>query len=839
MLNESRNRIAAWIFPFWMLVLFLSAALSVFLLGHLYVTSPHYPFNTDDLMCIDLCDDLVHGRNLIGWHFPCAPYVFPDLPLLAPCHLLAPNIVVEFLAYSFVFHACLVAVLAWLGRSSGLTWRRSLPAAACGTILLAATHLNTDSFDRAVLLVHPASHCGAILVGLFLLALSARSLRYGQSWIGAVVFVLVGGLGAFSDKLVVVQLMVPLALALIVLTAFRLLPVKQAALQGVSIGAAILLAIGIKSFLQSLGFQFMEINQLGVKLLDSKPPFLHLGLSKAVPLLRQLYHSVERQHVLCVLVPLHLLAALCLLKVNSRKPSDTSADGPVNRRVVLLAALTLVLSPPCILGALLAGGMAQHYGTYRYTLSCWFLPCLFLPLLICWLPGRRVRVASTLVQLSVVLYAVQRASVLVPQMERSEFAPPYPPLAQALDKLARERGPLRGLGGYWLARSFSWFTRENVVISPLLQMGIPWFHASNPDRFLSANSEDLRVPDYQFLLLRAGDHMCPSANIATLAFGEPREKIVIGSDEIWLYDSLRSSAFDRFLRSRLAERLHSRRPYVGPVAPVCLARPKANMTPANARGTVALDPKHPLEIRFAEPVSGRLIDVGAHYSNQLDLVFYRGEQRLGELHVPAVPLTGAAFELPGIQSRLLPVPASLREKKWDRVIVNPVAESGYLSLGHFLVFAEGLPEPPSPPRAFPPRVRLTADDLFPRLRENGDPSMARLGDSCPIVFSPEMTLSPGRYRVEYSIQVEDNASALEVASLTVLSHTPQKLLAMRILRANEFRAPGEYVTQTLTFETAEETDFVLCGLASTGRTRVVLDHIDLIAESVDRPEKKD
>ncbi len=839
MLNEARKRLAPLALPLCALLVVVLAGTSAFLLGHFYITySPNHPFNSDDLMCSDLCDDLLHGRSLTGWHLPCAPYLFPDLPLFAPCHLLAPNIAIEFLAYCLVFHLCLLAVLAWLGRLSGLGWRKALTAAGCGTVLLAVLHLNKESGDRASLLVHPGSHVGAILVGLFLLALTARALRYGQSWIGALVFVLAGGLGTISDKLVVVQFLAPVALALIVLTAYRLIGVKQAAGQWVLLGASYLLALGIKSLLQGLGIQFMDIKELGVNLLDSKPPFLHLNLGDLPPLLGRLYQGIERQYVLCALVPLHLVAALCLLRVHFSKPADTSGDAVLDRRVVLLAALVLLLSPLCIFGALLVGGMAQHYATYRYTLSCWFLPCLFLPLLLGWLPGRMVRAASVLVPLSVVLFAAQRAMVLIPRIERSAFEQPYPAVAQALDRLARQRGPLRGLGGYWLARSISWFSRENVAIDPLLQLAIPWFHGSNANRFLPADGDDLRIPGHQFLLLHAGDRMCPSAGIATLAFGAPREKIVLGPDEIWLYDCLRSSALDRFLRSLLAERLRAHRPYIGPVSPACLAQPKANRTPAGARGTVVIDPQQPLEIRFATPISGQLIDLGANYSNQFDLVFYRGEERLGDLHVPAVPLTGASFERPGIQARLLSLPAPLAANKWDRILVNPVAGTGNLCLAHFLVFAERLPDPLSHPDKFPPRVRLTANDLYPRLSQGGDPSSIPPAGAETLICSPEVTLPPGRYRLDYAIKVEDNASASEVAYLGVLCHLPLRTLAERTLHADDFHRAGEYVTQTMTFEIAEETDFILFGLAALGGASVSLDHIDLIAEPADRLREK-
>jgi hypothetical protein len=266
------------------------------------------------------------------------------------------------------------------------------------------------------------------------------------------------------------------------------------------------------------------------------------------------------------------------------------------------------------------------------------------------------------------------------------------------------------------------------------------------------------------------------------------------------------------------------------------------MTPADAPGNVALAAGQPLEVRFAGPITGRLLDVGANDDNRLDLDFFRGEQRLGSLSVPAVPWTGACYEKPGIQSRLLSLPANLRDRPWDRVVVRPRPGSQPVRLAHVLVFAEGIPGlEDERPAVIPGRLRMESEELLPinpgtPYTDDPDPSAsggrarrAAVDFACAVSHTPRLFLPRGSYRLECTLKVDDNAGGAEVAALCAAYPHPAPP-AERHLRAADFPAAGRYASHSLTFEVTDEEGGIVLGIRTTGRTPVTVDYMDLIAE---------
>jgi hypothetical protein len=808
-----------------------AAAVALFLLGHRYLSWPS-AFNSDDLLCTALVDDVLTGRDIHEWHLPGAPYLFPDMVLLAPCRLAAPNLVVEFLAYHFLFWSLAAGLLAWLGRLVGLPADRAFSAAAAGVALLAAAHLH-PAYGRGPGLVHPGSHVGLLLVGLFLLAATMQALRDGYGIGLAALCLLIGGAGAFSDRLLLIQFVAPTGLALGVLLLRRRLSVRRAVVHAAVLGGVVAVSMLLRVGLVRLGFRFLRVEDW-----IAGPRFEDVGAMAGI-----VGQILQGQTLLMVLLPLHLVLALAVacLPTPTRSVSEGPSPMAAGREFLGWA---LFLSPWCNIGALLLLGQGQNPAIERYLLPCWLLPLLCPVLLAGLLPWQRLRAfAAAAIPAVVVLFVGWRAAGVLPAVQRSQFEVPYPPLAQALDRLVRERGPLRGLAGFWEARSLSLLTRERVPVRPLNFVGEPWFHACNPAAFVE-DVGDGAPPGYQFII--ATDRppsAAPPQEILLAHYGPPKEKIAVGQDAIWIYDGVRSSPLERFLNAERAEQLRRRQPFVGPAEPACLARPKANRTPAQGRGTAAVPLGKALEVRFDPPVSGGLLDVSADHAADCVLEFFAGTSPtpLAELRVPAVPWTGAAYDSPGLQSRLLAVPAALRGRCWDRVVIHPRSRHG-ATVGHVLVLPG---EPPSVAvPATPRQLRLEAENLLPVIHDLSDPQMrasvttvtddrasggkARRGAPPwrqAVAETPALTLSPGRYRIDFALRAEGSPTA-DAAILRVAAPAPCSIDRQRTLRVAEL-AGKSYRKESLTVDIVEEVDDVHISVCGSGKAAVLVDYVEL------------
>src|SRR5262249_12722069 len=136
---------------------------------------------------------------------------------------------------------------------------------------------------------------------------------------------------------------------------------------------------------------------------------------------------------------------------------------------------------------------------------------------------------------------------------------------------------------------------------------------------------------------------------------------------------------------------------------------------------------------FARPVTGRLLDVGAGWADQFRLAFYRDAELVATARVPAVWWGGAAYDAPGMQSRLVPLPEACHERAWDRVGMTPVDDRGCAAVGHFLVYERELP------------YRF-AHALAPGQQRRYEGEILPAADTPSLRVVPEATASGGRVR---------------------------------------------------------------------------------------------
>jgi hypothetical protein len=816
----ARRRLAGAASAFAPLCLAALAPLAVFSLGFAYLHGA-YPFNSDNLLCNAFCEDVLNGADLSGWNFPAAPYLFPDMLLLLPCQWLGRDLVAVYFAYDALFYGALLAALYWLARQLGLARRAAFVTAAAALTFLAVTFLRDAYRGVGQLMGHPGNHLGAVLVGVLLLGLFARALRSGgHGRAGAAAFVLACGLGALSDKLLVVQFVLPACLALGALALWRRLTWRLLARHAALVATALLIAQGLQLLLTRLGCKFQGADE------DFRRP----RAGDFAALFARLRLVVGEQYLFLTLLPLTLLSALLVLWAWRKR----SGSGPGGTAVPFVA-LAVALVPLCNLLVLFAVGMGRHAAVDRYCVASYFLPFLFLGLLLALLPGWAARLGRGLLLVFVVGLALHQFALLLPKVSREALRQPYPPLAEAIDRLVEEHGPMRGLAGFWSARELSFLTHSRTLLVPILTDCSPYPHASNANWYIDPGPGRLSLPEYRLLVVAASRGLAPTPEVLVSQFGQPLKKVLVGPDQLWLYDRLDSVAFERFLRAQVARRVRRQVPAVVPVWPKALARPRANGTPSDARGVIALGPGQALEVRFPRPVSACLLDVAADYRDRGGLLFFRGDEAVGRLTIPALPWTGSPHWKPGLQSRLLEVPQALRERGWDRVVVLPYGSG--LRLGHLLAYEQevaGLFRPAAGPSA---PQRLEAEGMYSAAppdsiiadpaASGGKARQAPADFGGCLTFGPYVSLRPGRYHLDVRLQVDDNSFAEPAVRVEALANWDADRLVERTLHGTDFPGAGRYATYRLTFDAAAELDTVQFRAVPLGKACVRVDYFEL------------
>src|SRR5262249_675779 len=152
----------------------------------------------------------------------------PDLVLLLPCVVFLRDVTQIFLAYWLLYHTLSVAILTSLFRHTGLRWRQAFVLAAAGQLFLLAALLQPACVSWLHFVSFPCFHTGAILAGLLLWLQVVRTLHRPARWWEAGLFVLVGGLTVFSDRLALPQFIGPMALTVLALALFRAVSWRKA-----------------------------------------------------------------------------------------------------------------------------------------------------------------------------------------------------------------------------------------------------------------------------------------------------------------------------------------------------------------------------------------------------------------------------------------------------------------------------------------------------------------------------------------------------------------------------------------------------------------------------------
>ena len=347
---------------------------------------------------------------------------------------------------------------------------------------------------------------------------------------GGVVVYSRGGLAVFSDRLVVGQFLGPICLAVVGLAFLRAVSVRKGVETIVLGGAAYGCALGMQ-FL--VGYWPLRTLSVGLLTDLSKSKEAYKRLLVDMPSYFQQQYLVLG--VLCTLLALAPMVALCHIVQTRRQRRAVmgpivSLTNPSWRPQAATAALVAAawLGCVCTVAALVVSGVGRCPGSDRYLLSLLFIPFLFLPVCLRFLPGRPLQRLGQAIPLFLVLFAVYQMTCRhgpAPRFAFRDLRQPYPEVCQTLDRLANEGKIHRGLATYWNARKHQYLCREHVQIKAIFADGTPWLHLQNPNGFLAPDCHCLEVPRYDFILLNDQELAAPTAKADLCRlFGSPREQ---------------------------------------------------------------------------------------------------------------------------------------------------------------------------------------------------------------------------------------------------------------------------------------------------------------------------
>jgi hypothetical protein len=799
-------------------------------------------FNSDQLYCLHFCDDVIHGRDLRGWHLPGAPYLFPDMLFLCTLRLLTSDIAVVFLLYAAMYYLLLLAVLWAVFRQVGLGRGTAFTSAALGLTLLLAACFHPEYADRCLLLMYAGNHMGCQLMGLGMAALVLRMLQRGFHWLLAVLVVLAGGLGAFSDNLLIVQLIVPVGAGVLLLALCRLIPFRRALATMLLLASATALAMSKRTVLTWFGLVPMQL-----ELTFRKPGIAALKEFAAI-----FWSAFHNQPLMLTVFALHMAAALTVIllwMVRCRRAKRVAvdvgaadADARRNGPAIVFVAVVLLLAPLSNAGALMTATMVDCSRLPRYLYTWVVLPFFCIAMWPHLLPRR---FAGRLVPAAAIGVVLLRLLTFPDALALDRFTTRYPPLARALDDMVRKHGRLRGFGTFWRAREMHYLTREHVEVLPILPHGPPLFHAYNPNAYLHDDPHDLTVPDYHFAIVPAAGSR--EAEHIRARYGKPAEVIAVDEYEIWRYDRMVNRPLELFLRAQVAQRLVEQKPFVGPCQPAALALPKRNLTSWDAPGNVQLRRDGTITVRFDKAVAGQMIDIAANYADEYLLEFFRAGQNLGQTRVSAVAWNGAesAYCEPGLQSRLVAVPEACRTGGFEEVRITPLGSSPHFALGHFLVLDEWIPFRSGSLRPGHDYRRYEGEQMF-RLDSAEVATVADVSASAGqarqaaaafqgyLAYGPYLPLPAGRYRIDFALKIEDHTLSETVAVLDVSTYGGRLSLQVRSLRGSDFTSANQYQVFSLPLDVDEEVDPVEYRVFLSGKTKVTLDYVDVLRQPPER-----
>lgn len=412
--------------------------------NHNIISSSMEHLNNSDAMYLPtLYDDLFRqGGSYKNWYLTPAPYFFPDMPL----YFVASFVGGQFYYANFIFFNLQLIILFVTCLKINRLFNQNQQLAllnSCsflGILYLLPVGLVT------ILLMLSGHHFGVMLSGVIFLYLVMKILQNDKNTVtDKVLLGLLIALIVASDKLFVVQFLLPAVLSLCVLWLINNLSLKK-------LLWLFLLIIG-STILGLLLYQLVVINPTAYE--------VHYNVANISANLQKLTHRIisnfSSNYLFFAMNIVFHLAALFFfcwqLKLRNLKYS-TAYQFFIVFVIICSAVLFSVLSLSTL-------AMANRYLIPFYFLPIIFFPLVFYPLLEKY--QKAAQVMSQAILLGVLLLATTK---ITNQLRNFNFHTEYyPKHMQCFDDFIERTGAKHGIAYYWLSKSTTMMSKNQVSVA--------------------------------------------------------------------------------------------------------------------------------------------------------------------------------------------------------------------------------------------------------------------------------------------------------------------------------------------------------------------------------------
>ncbi len=444
--------------------------------------------NSDSLFFQVLYQDLlVDGNTLKGWDLNTTFNLLPNAILYLISFLISKNPFINILLHGLLQYSLFFGVLFYFYRS----FKLSIPSHwhVPGLLLLNLFFFDailTEDYYYASLFVHPY-HFGAFILFFWLAGLNLRYIHKPARKL-AVWIIIIGALGSFSNRILIIMFILPWVLALTMAIIKKRLPVKQA-LKGIYInlgGAAAGIAL------------YIIAKNLGIISFSATKLFSWSNVLPSLTALFQTYAKLLTQSVpMAILVSvfvLHFILNTIWVLQDVLGKSEKKRSFFHNNAISLWMQVSLVFTL-FIFFAPAINGMFYGPASVRYNFFVLLLPLVNISLL-AYNFGLGSQKTILLFRIATPVFILVFAGLTILHTtshpieeyyrEKRDF---YPKTAKAVDQLSTETTLKHGVGVFLSSKTPTLYSRKGVKIRQVypddislypLAVARSWYYPQTP-----------------------------------------------------------------------------------------------------------------------------------------------------------------------------------------------------------------------------------------------------------------------------------------------------------------------------------------------------------------------